>query len=149
LPLIIENYIATGQVAYVFWNLPLEFHAQAMPAAETSECAALQGQYWEMHDKLFEGQERWSGNDQALEIFFGYADELGLDQDSFRVCISEHQTAQKIEQERAIAQQLGITGTPNFVIRGRGEQQPVLLNGAYPYDSFQQVIAQFMGTAEP
>jgi protein-disulfide isomerase len=149
LPLIVENHIATGEVAYVFWNLPLEFHAQAMPAAEATECAALQGRYWEMHDKIFEEQDSWTGNDQALEIFFGYAADLGLDQDAFLTCISEHQTSQKIEQERAIAQQLGITGTPNFVVRSRGDQQPVLINGAYPYESFQQVIDQFMGTTEP
>lgn len=136
-------------MAYVFWNLPLDFHPQAMPAAEATECAALQDHYWEMHDKIFEEQEQWAGNDQALEIFLGYAADLELDQDAFRTCMSEHQTVQKIEQERAIAQQLGIQGTPNFVIRGRGEEQPVLLQGAYPYDSFQQVIDQFMGTAGP
>jgi protein-disulfide isomerase len=43
----------SGKVRIVFRHFPLSFHANAQLAAEASECASLQGKFWEMHDKLF------------------------------------------------------------------------------------------------
>jgi len=47
---------------FVFRNFPLsELHPQAESAAETTEFAGVRGKFWEMHDLLFENQERLSG----------------------------------------------------------------------------------------
>lgn len=43
----------SGKVRIVFRHFPLSFHANAQLAAEASECASVQGKFWEMHDKLF------------------------------------------------------------------------------------------------
>ena len=48
---IMDEY--TGKVRLVYRHFPLSFHANAQLAAEASECAGLQGKFWEMHDKLF------------------------------------------------------------------------------------------------
>jgi protein-disulfide isomerase len=46
-----------GRVRLVFRHFPLEeVHANALIAAEASEAAAAQGQFWEMHDQLFDSQ---------------------------------------------------------------------------------------------
>ena len=49
---ILENY--PNDVTLVFKHFPLSFHQYALPAAVASECAAEQGKFKEMHDKLFE-----------------------------------------------------------------------------------------------
>ncbi|MFA5070470.1 MAG: thioredoxin domain-containing protein [Patescibacteria group bacterium] len=49
---ILEEY--SGKVKIIFRHFPLSFHANAQLAAEASECASVQGKFWEMHDKLFE-----------------------------------------------------------------------------------------------
>jgi protein-disulfide isomerase len=49
---VIENY--GDKVTVVFKHFPLSFHQVAIPAAIATECAAEQGKFWEMHDKLFE-----------------------------------------------------------------------------------------------
>mgnify|MGYP003967414105 FL=1 len=61
MPQIMENYVDTGKVNYVFRDFPLSFHADAQKAAEAAECAGEQDMYWDMHDILFE-------NSNALDI---------------------------------------------------------------------------------
>ena len=41
----------------VYRHNPLPFHDNAMPAALAAEAARAQGKFWEMHDKLFAGQQ--------------------------------------------------------------------------------------------
>src|SRR5258705_13165515 len=49
------------RLAFVFRNFPLnEVHPNAEGAAETSEFAAAEDRFWEMHDGLFENQEALS-----------------------------------------------------------------------------------------
>ena len=42
-PQIMEKYVDTGKVKYVFRDFPLEFHPNAIPAALAAECAGDEG----------------------------------------------------------------------------------------------------------
>ena len=46
-----EKYGDQGK--FIFKHFPLSFHENAQLAAEASECAADQGKFWEMHNKMF------------------------------------------------------------------------------------------------
>lgn len=145
-PLIEQNYIATGKVVLVFWNYPLppDQHPQAGIAAEATECAGLQGKFWPAHNQVFLDQESWSGNPNALQVFQGYADTVGLDKARFQTCMTEHQTAEKINNDMMQAYQIGVRSTPTFVVNGQG------LMGAYPYEQFQRLIeAALAAAAQP
>ena len=134
---ITENYIATGKVVYVFYQLPLtSIHPQAQITAEASECAGLQSKFWEMHDLIFEKQAEWSGKTDMLPILTGYATTLGLDVATFEACVVGNDTAPRIQADTVFANGLGITGTPFFVINHAGQLYAV--SGAQPYDAFQQ-----------
>jgi protein-disulfide isomerase len=41
-----RDYIDTGKLRFVSRDLPLDFHPNAMQAAEAGRCAGEQGQYW-------------------------------------------------------------------------------------------------------
>lgn len=41
------------QISMEYRHYPLSFHPNAQKAAEAAECAAEQGKFWEMHDKMF------------------------------------------------------------------------------------------------
>lgn len=79
-PSINNNQIANGEVLLVFYDFPLNIHPQAEVAANAARCAGEQGAvaYWEMHDLLFSNIAEWS-HSQAVTVFTGYGEELGLE----------------------------------------------------------------------
>lgn len=142
LPQIKENFIDTGMVYYVFKDFPLtSIHPQAMVAAEAGRCAHDQGAYMEMHDILFQRQAQW-GNNQAAEMFSTYAEELGLDVDTFTECMAsgKHQAGIMADLEEGAG--FGVRGTPGFFLNGN------FLSGAQPYGLFEEAILQLAAEAE-
>jgi protein-disulfide isomerase len=136
MPQIQETYVDTGQVRYVFKDFPLESHPNAAKAAEAARCAGAQGAFWPMHDRLFASQNEWAGLDQqqVLDTFVSYAQSLELDTAMFHDCLASDEFAAQIAQDMSDGQQAAIQGTPSFLINGQ------LLAGAYPFESFQQMI---------
>jgi len=136
LPKIKETYIDSGQVRYVFKDFPLSFHPNAPKAAEAARCAGAQGAFWEMHDRLFMAQGKWSslGPQQAMDAFVQYAGDLELDRAAFRTCLETGQFAAQVRQDMQDGQKAGVRGTPSFLINGR------LLVGAYSFDQLRSII---------
>ncbi|MFZ5365463.1 MAG: DsbA family protein [Patescibacteria group bacterium] len=130
---IAKNY--SKDVAIVFRHFPLSFHANAQKAAEASECAARQGKFWEMHDKLFDLNQK--GN-MGIAQFKSAAKEIGLDTGKFDDCLDSGQTAREVSSDMAGGQQAGVSGTPGTFVNGQ------LVSGALPYDQFSQFLDQLL-----
>ncbi|HEY8237197.1 MAG TPA: thioredoxin domain-containing protein, partial [Gaiellaceae bacterium] len=63
------------RLRFVFRNFPISTsHPHAEHAAEAAEAADAQGEFWRMHDLLYERQRRLTDED-----LHAYAEELGLD----------------------------------------------------------------------
>jgi len=120
----------------VYRNLPLSMHSFARAAAEAALCADRQGRFWEMHDQLFAHQQALLPADLAK-----YATAIGLDEDAFERCTREHETVKTLADDLLAAAQLGITGTPAFLINGR------LISGARSVADFRRVIDDELRTA--
>jgi protein-disulfide isomerase/uncharacterized membrane protein/rhodanese-related sulfurtransferase len=102
------------RVRFVFRQFPLQaIHPQAEKAAEASECAAAQGKFWEMQDKLF------AEGDLSEPSLVKYAVALGLDKDRFTSCLSSGAMTGRVQRDVADAHALGFRGTPTFVIGKR------------------------------
>ena len=70
---------------FVFRNFPLsEIHPHAESAAETAEFAGAHGKFWEMHDLLFENQERLSG-----ALYLELAEQLSLPPEALQQALEE------------------------------------------------------------
>ncbi len=143
MPQIKEQYIETGKVKYIFMDFTPtlrdpSYHPQAVRAAEAAECAGAQDKYWEMHDKLFDDQASWNGNDQAVAVFKQYAVALDLDAEAFDACLDSEQFLSEIEADLADGIEAGVEGTPAFFIDGR------FVSGAQPIEVFQQLIDQLL-----
>jgi protein-disulfide isomerase len=134
-----EKYVDSGQVYYVFKDFPLSnIHPQAILAAEAARCAGDQGEYLAMHDRLFQEQSAWNNNADAANLFNEFAEDIGLNAETFAGCLSSevHREAVLADLEEGTNQ--GITGTPAFIINGHS------LSGAQPYAIFEQAIEQFL-----
>ena len=102
------------RLRFVFRNFPLSAsHDHAQQAAEAAEAAAAQGQFWEMHDLLFENQDRLG--DQDLH---SYAERLGLDVGRFDAELSGHVHAELVREDVLSGVRSGVNGTPTFYING-------------------------------
>ena len=118
-----------GKVRLVYRDYPLPMHAKAPKAAEAAHCAADQGKYWEMHDKLFA-----SGQKLEVSDLKAHAREVGLDGGKFDQCLDSSEKAKVVESHKKAGEEAGVSGTPAFFINGR------LLSGAQPLEAFKKVI---------
>ena len=114
-PIIKSIVKALGKdIKFVFRNFPLqEAHPDAVPAAVSSEAAALQGKYWEMHDTLFEHQQHLSA-----EHLFLYADKTGLNVEQFASDIQKDELLNKVQGDFESGVRSGLNGTPTFFVNG-------------------------------
>jgi protein-disulfide isomerase len=102
-----------GRVRVVWKHLPLAMHSNAMPAALAAEAARQQGKFWEMHDRLFAGQQALS--DAA---YAEHAKALGLDVARFEAARKDPATRARVEEDAKAAARAGVNGTPTFVVDG-------------------------------
>jgi protein-disulfide isomerase len=111
-----EEYVDSGKVRFVYFDLPLQQHDNAIPAALAARCAGDQSAYWQMHDQLFDMQTEWSGSGSPTDTFSRYANDLGLDERRFRRCMTTDLHIEEIEQSRRVAMQLRVTSTPTVLV---------------------------------
>jgi len=135
-PQIIQNYVESGQVQYIFADFPLQqLHPQAIQAAEAARCAGEQDAYWEMHDQLFAAQNDWAGQPDPAPLFIELGEALDLDTEALQSCLESGRYRSVVLENLAEGQSLGVSGTPTFFING----YPIV--GARPYDLFELAFA--------
>lgn len=108
-----------GRINFVFRHYPLPQHKNGLKAALAAESAGLQGKFWEMHDRLFDEQEKWSEEPDPVETFVSYARDLGLDVERFKGGMNDKKIAEKIARDQADGSTLGVNSTPTFFINGQ------------------------------
>ena len=105
------------RVTFVVRYMPLHNNSEA--ASRAAEAAADQGKFEEMYDILFETQPEWGEQSTSQEdLFFGFAEDLGLDMERFRSVYEDEETIERVRRDKADGQALGVTGTPTFFLNG-------------------------------
>jgi len=99
---------------FVFRNFPLrKIHPHAYMSAVTAEAAGEQGKYWEMHDLIFENQDRLNEN-----YLFSLAQDVGLDLAKYTKDSKSSEIQDKIEKDFESGIRSGVNGTPTFFLNG-------------------------------
>jgi len=132
-----KAYIDTGKVRWVVLDMPLGFHKDAATASQAARCAEEQGRFWEYRKLLYSNQDKLSP-----EHLQGYAQQLGLDKETFNICFNSNKYDKQIKADMDTANQQQISGTPTFVI-GRTTDDIISgtrVIGAQPYRVFSTAI---------
>ena len=104
------------RLRFVFRNFPLaQIHPHAQTAAETAEFAGARGRFWEMHDLIFENQDRL-----GLPLLLALTEELGLDPQALRDALTAGEFEPRVRRDFQSGVRSGVNGTPTFFV---GEQR--------------------------
>ncbi len=102
------------KLRFVFRNFPVtQVHPHAQHSAEAAESAGSQNKFWEMHDYLYENQQKL--DDKYLRQ---YASALGLDVIRFDDEMAKHIHASRVREDFMSGIRSGVNGTPTFYVNG-------------------------------
>lgn len=136
-----RNWIDTGKLRFISRDFPLDFHAQAVPAARAARCAGEQDKFWEMRLALVR-----NANLLTPEYIAKTGADLKLDTKAFAACSASTKYDAEIQAEMQEGLKIPVTGTPTFIL-GRttatGIEGPVLV-GALPYVQFDAKLRSLL-----
>ena len=136
IPRLLERF--GDDLRFVSRHFPLpDVHPNAALAAEAAEAAGAQGRFWEMHDLMYERQDRLQLGD-----LLRYAAELGLDVGAFEADLSGARFGDRVAGDVVGAEAAGVAGTPTFFINDRRYV------GAYDEDSLEQALREALREAQ-
>lgn len=136
-----------GIVSFRFYDFPLEQHRNSVLASLSAACAADQNKFWEMHDRIFGGQDAWasrpgesdaSAHRRASRLFAEYAKSIGLDDKAWSTCVEEQRHLGKIRANRQLGLQRQVRSTPTFVVGNK------MSAGALSYDALKKLVDEAM-----
>jgi protein-disulfide isomerase len=137
----VKQTYGKDKVRIVWKNNPLPFHQNAKPAAEAAQGVfALAGSdgFWKFHATAFKNQQQLS-----TENYVKWAKEAGVkDEAKYKQGLEAHTWADKVDKDLAVGKQVGVNGTPHFMING------VALSGAQPFEKFKEVIDAQLAKAQ-
>ena len=113
-----EKYVKNGTVKIVFRQFAF-IGEESIRAAEATECANEQGQFWEFYDTLFANQAGENQGAFADDKLTGFAQGLDLDMAAFSACFSSGKYRASIQSETANGQLRGVSSTPTSFINGK------------------------------
>jgi protein-disulfide isomerase len=141
-PALVEEYVNTGKVHFTYRSMGQWIGSESVAAAEAAYCAGDQGKFWNYHDVLYanwNGENLGAFSSKRLADFARY---LNLDMDEFNSCRSSNKYLDKVNQDRAEGDQLGVQGTPTFFINGK------LYGGSFGVEGFRQAIEAELAVSE-
>jgi protein-disulfide isomerase len=103
------------RLRFAFRHFPLvEMHPMAAPAAEASESAAAQGNFWAYHDALYLSQPALSP-----ELLLMLAARLGMDPEVVARDLESGRWRPRVARDIDSGMASGVAGTPTFFVNGR------------------------------
>jgi len=87
-------------------------------SAYYGECAARQGKFWELLDRMFKEQEDWRTLLRVKQYLDKLVTDAGLDMGEMEKCVERKDVKTLVEKERAMGESYFIKSTPSYFING-------------------------------
>jgi protein-disulfide isomerase len=134
----VQKQYGPDKVRLVWKHSPLPGHASARPAAEAAATVhGLGGDFWKFSELAFARQRELTPAN-----FSSWATAAGVDAARFQAALDAKKYSAKVDQDLALARQIGVSSTPQFRINGKA------LIGAQPFEKFAQMIDEQLAAAE-
>jgi protein-disulfide isomerase len=134
LPVLVEEYVETGQVRIEWRDLPV-LGDESVAAAVAARAAGEQGYFWEFAEVVYAGAPERGHVSLPPERLLEIATQIGVpDLDQFVADLDSAEILAAVQRDAAEAQYLGIASTPLFVVN----ETPVA--GAMPLQVFRDTI---------
>lgn len=121
-PDVVSRLVQTGRARLRVMDFPvMSGHVNSLTASLAAGCANDQGKFWEMHDLIFQTQDRWSTpyTKNPRKEMDALAAQLGLDGAKFDVCMDSKKYQAHVKANAEEAARVGVQSTPSFVIAGK------------------------------
>lgn len=165
LPLIMDDFVRTGQVKLVYHDFPRlgtdssiadpnnvsieinDSNNESAQAAHAAMCAGEQGEYMEMGDRIFGnfgGVQQGAYSRANLNRF---AEDQGLDMGAFNACMDSGRYLPAIAKSVEQGELNGITATPMFILDNGNGDVNVIQQTAEGYSLMKKQIELAIETA--
>ena len=133
-PVILEEYVATGEVSFEYKYFPLRQLTGG--AAIAAQCAAEQDKFWPYHRSLFIAQAEANAKVGpplseafAVDNLKKIAADVGMDAATLDACIAGETALGVVQADLREANELALPGTPSFVINSKVTPAPASADG--------------------
>lgn len=142
-PTLREEYVDAGHVQWKYIPFVLGIFPNGREAAVAGECVIRHGpdSFPGFRDRLFEDQGAWRDADDPTDVFVEVATSQGVDPEPLRQCIREEAVMDRVQANNAAGRELGIRGTPSFMVNG------FPLHGAQPLEIFRTLFDDMLRRA--
>jgi protein-disulfide isomerase len=140
---LVTNFINTGKAKYLFKDFVVndrDEYKGSMQAAVASHCAAEEGKYWEYLKEIYKNFKPEPQHWVTLDSLVQFANNVQIeDIQKFKSCVESNKYQNQIQESGSLAKQLGITGTPSFVVM-KNDKIQTTFPGAVPYEYFEKTL---------
>jgi protein-disulfide isomerase len=128
--------VLTGQVRFRFMDFPLQGHRNTWPAHNAAWCAGEQNKFWEMHDAIYQNQDRWAtaATRRPEKFLSGLARQVGVGMEQYEQCMATQKYRPQIQANSLEGMRLGVGVTPTFLFGSKR------VPGAIGYDEFKKLV---------
>jgi len=136
-PSLRQEFVDAGIVEWKFLPYVTGMFDNSMAAVQAAECALEQSPdaFEALNERLWHEQSEWKGSGDAASVVRRWAVEAGVETLSFDSCVSQGRRLDRIATAGVVARDLGVRGTPTFIVVGYGP-----LQGALPLDTFRDIL---------
>jgi len=131
-----------GKIQWVYKHFPLNQHLKkATLEAEATECAGVQGKFWDYVQMVFDRTP--SNNGLAEKELFTISKDLGLDENLFNDCLANATSNAKVKADAAEAQRLGAPGTPFSLLADQNGNILEVIDGLYSQKELEEIFQRY------
>lgn len=134
-----RRYIDTGQVRFVFRELPTPPQEIAVAGFLLARCAG-EDRYFAVVDSIMRNQRAVVANPR--QELLNIARTAGMSEDQFNTCVTDQDAVEALNARVEAARAAGVTGTPYFMINGQPHQDNTI-------EGFEAALRPLIGGQAP